>query len=363
MEGDKFIDRNLISILSIDGGGGIRGIVLAFILNFLERELQKLDGPNARIADYFNTISGTDAGGLMAAMLACPNSCGRPLYTANDIINIYLNYFTSVFCPPRSHVWKLPYLERVITFFLGRNHNDGWCPNESIRELLGEKRLHDTLTDVVIVDYDNISDDLVVFSNQEIKELPSRDALLSDICIGGMATPAYLPSHYFETIEHSGKITKFNLGGLIADDSSFMAIRETVRKVTGGVDDLGEARKHGQFLLLSIGTGMRIDRLDTALLCLIKTLGTEDCFLQIQDDTSRRDIPTMDEITRENLYDLLKVGEYLLRKPVFKRNPITGILEGETHAGALVRFAKLLSEDKKRRGMSSFQEEPCQTAF
>jgi len=39
MEGDQ----NLISILSIDGGGirgGIRGIILAVILNFLESELQ-----------------------------------------------------------------------------------------------------------------------------------------------------------------------------------------------------------------------------------------------------------------------------------------------------------------------------------
>ncbi|KAF7848036.1 hypothetical protein BT93_L2351 [Corymbia citriodora subsp. variegata] len=165
MEGDKFIDQNLFSILSIDGGGGIRGIILAVILNFLECELQKLDGPKARIADYFNTISGTNTGGLMTAMLTCPNSRGRPLYTANDIISIYLNYFTSIFCPPRrSHVWKLLYLERVITFFLGPKY-DGWCPHKVVRELIGEKRLHDTLTNVVIVDHGNISNHLVLFSN------------------------------------------------------------------------------------------------------------------------------------------------------------------------------------------------------
>ncbi|KAI4321534.1 hypothetical protein MLD38_034902 [Melastoma candidum] len=49
---------NLITILSIDGGG-IRGIIPGTILAFLESELQKLDGEDARLADYFDVISGT----------------------------------------------------------------------------------------------------------------------------------------------------------------------------------------------------------------------------------------------------------------------------------------------------------------
>lgn len=42
---------NSVTILSIDGGG-IRGIIPGVILGFLESELQKLDGEDARLADY-----------------------------------------------------------------------------------------------------------------------------------------------------------------------------------------------------------------------------------------------------------------------------------------------------------------------
>ena len=55
------VDGRLITILSIDGGG-IRGIIPAKILEFLESELQKLDGEVARIADYFDVIAGTSTG-------------------------------------------------------------------------------------------------------------------------------------------------------------------------------------------------------------------------------------------------------------------------------------------------------------
>eukprot|EP00253_Pinus_taeda_P021234 PITA_21234 len=52
-----------ITILSIDGGG-VRGIIPATILQFLEETLQELDGPDVRIADYFDVIAGTSTGGL-----------------------------------------------------------------------------------------------------------------------------------------------------------------------------------------------------------------------------------------------------------------------------------------------------------
>jgi patatin-like phospholipase/acyl hydrolase len=43
-----------------------------------------------------------------------------------------------------------------------------------------------------------------------VKNNPSTDALLSDICIGTSAAPTYLPAHYFETKDPSGKVREFN---------------------------------------------------------------------------------------------------------------------------------------------------------
>nr|GMC47183.1 patatin-like protein 2 [Ipomoea batatas] len=59
----KSNSEDFIAILSIDGGG-IRGIIPATILVFLEAQLQELDGEKARICDYFDLIAGTSTGGL-----------------------------------------------------------------------------------------------------------------------------------------------------------------------------------------------------------------------------------------------------------------------------------------------------------
>jgi patatin-like phospholipase/acyl hydrolase len=85
-----------VTVLSIDGGG-VRGIIPGTILAFLEEKLQELDGPDARISDYFDVIAGTSTGGLVTAMLAAPDADGRPLFAAKDINDFYLKHCPSIF--------------------------------------------------------------------------------------------------------------------------------------------------------------------------------------------------------------------------------------------------------------------------
>ncbi|CAO2146597.1 unnamed protein product [Urochloa humidicola] len=86
----------LITILSIDGGG-IRGLIPATIIAFLEAKLQELDGPEARIADYFDVIAGTSTGALLTSMLAAPDKRNRPLFTAKDLNTFYLENGPKIF--------------------------------------------------------------------------------------------------------------------------------------------------------------------------------------------------------------------------------------------------------------------------
>lgn len=58
---------------------------------------QKLDGEDARIADYFDFIAGTSTGGLMTAMLTTPNESNRPLFAAKDIKNFYIQESELIF--------------------------------------------------------------------------------------------------------------------------------------------------------------------------------------------------------------------------------------------------------------------------
>lgn len=60
--------------------------------------VQKLEGEDARIADYFDGIAGTSTGALIACLLVVPDpETKRPKYTAKDAINFYLQNSADVF--------------------------------------------------------------------------------------------------------------------------------------------------------------------------------------------------------------------------------------------------------------------------
>jgi patatin-like phospholipase/acyl hydrolase len=101
---------NLVTILSIDGGG-IRGIIPATILEFLESQLQELDGESARLAYYFDVITGTSTGGLVTAMLTAPNDKQCPLFAAKDIKPFYLEH-----CPKIFPQYKYTYIFNLIIY-------------------------------------------------------------------------------------------------------------------------------------------------------------------------------------------------------------------------------------------------------
>ncbi|KAM1223096.1 hypothetical protein ACFX2J_010535 [Malus domestica] len=82
--------RKFTTILSIDGGG-VRGIIPATMLAFLESELQKLDGKDARIAHCFDYIAGTSTGGLVAAMITTPNKKKQPLLYVHELKKFYFD--------------------------------------------------------------------------------------------------------------------------------------------------------------------------------------------------------------------------------------------------------------------------------
>ncbi|GLU18828.1 hypothetical protein SLE2022_351050 [Rubroshorea leprosula] len=383
--------RNLITILSIDGGG-IRGIIPGVILTFLESELQKLDGEEARIADYFDVIAGTSTGGLVTAMLTAPNEKNRPLFAAKDIIDFYLTHCPNIF--PQSSNPLLGQAENLINFMSGQKY-DGNYLHELLRDKLGNTKLHQTLTNVVIPVFDIKTNQPVFFSTYEVKRNPSLDALVSDICIGTSAAPTYLPPHYFTTKNTTSSSTEedireFNLidGSVAANNPTLVAMEEAKKEMTevGG----GSPPRHytTRFLVISLGTGSNrstkdkhsakeaakwnlfgwlrrivevftqasADMVDYHISVVLKMLQSEDNYLRIQDDTLSGVLGSIDIATKKNLDDLVEVGEKLLKKPVSKVNMETGLIEpcGQgSNEEALKRFAKILSHEKRRRNLNS----------
>ncbi|KAH7850811.1 hypothetical protein Vadar_003261 [Vaccinium darrowii] len=150
----------LVTILSIDGGG-IRGIIPGVVLSYLESQLQELDGPNARLADYFDVVSGTSTGGLIAAMVTAPKKeDNRPLYAAKEIVPFYLQNCPQIFPQVRG-----PFAG-IRDFFKISNgpKYDGKYLHQLIKGILGETKLHQCLTNLVIPAFDIKKLEPTVFS-------------------------------------------------------------------------------------------------------------------------------------------------------------------------------------------------------
>uniref|UniRef100_A0A0E0IDD2 Patatin n=1 Tax=Oryza nivara TaxID=4536 RepID=A0A0E0IDD2_ORYNI len=356
---------SIVTVLSIDGGG-VRGIIPGTILASLEEKLQRIDGADARIADYFDVIAGTSTGGL-------------------DINDFYLEHCPKIF-PPRS-------IMGLFQSMAGPKY-DGKYLHSVVQSLLGDKRVNETLTNVVIPTFDIKLLQPITFSRYDAQIDVSKNALLSDVCISTSAAPTYLPGHRFQTTDKDGKHREFNLvdGGVAANNPTLLAMTHVSKQIMlGKQDDFFPIKPadYGKFMILSLGTGSAkieekydavqsgkwgminwvyhdgssplidsfsqasADLVDIHASVLFQALRCEKSYLRIQDDELTGDTASVDVSTPENLNRLVEVGKALLKKRVCKVNLETGKNEPDMSRGTneeeLDHFAKMLSDERKAR--------------
>ncbi|KZV45197.1 patatin-like protein 2 [Dorcoceras hygrometricum] len=377
---------NLITILCIDGGG-VRGIIPAIILEYLESQLQELDGEEARLADYFDMIAGTSTGGLVTAMLAAPGENNRPLYSAKDIKPFYLENSPKIF-PQRSGLlgWAMGLVKSV----MGPKY-DGKYLHQIIRKNLGDTRLHETLTNIAIPTFDINTLEPTIFSTYEAKRRAVLDARLSDICIGTSAAPTYLPAYYFKNQDEQGNSRAFNLvdGGVAANNPTLVALSEVTKQVFEGNPGFFPVKPidYGRFLVISVGTGSRksennysaksaakwgvlgwlingrstpiidvfmqasADMVDLHVSVVFQALHSQLNYLRIQEENLTGSASSVDLSTDGNLEKLVRIGKTLLKKPVSRVNFETGFFEpiedGGTNEEALRKFVDIFYLRKK----------------
>lgn len=381
----------MFTVLSIDGGG-IRGIIPATILAFLESKLQELDGPSARIADYFDIIAGTSTGGLVTTMLAAPNKNNRPMYAAKDIPGFYLEHSPKIF-PQRSGNKFISSFASFVGTLYGPKY-DGKYLRSLTNSLLGDLTLQETLTNVLIPAFDVKLLQPVLFSTQDAKENARRNARLADICVATSAAPTFLPAHFFSSSsDEEGSTRHFDLidGGVAANNPTMLAISHISRGIAIKNERFNDIKPMDgkKTLVLSLGTGApKLEERYTAALAskwglfnwmfnhgrtplvdifvdassdvvdfhvssLFQSLNCKKNYLRIQDDTLTGIEASVDVATPQNMQKLLEIGKKLLEKPTSRVNLDTGRheeIEGEgINAEALARFAKLLSDERKLR--------------
>ncbi|XP_028808750.1 patatin-like protein 2 [Neltuma alba] len=350
---------NIVTVLSIDGGG-VRGIIPAVILQRLEAELQKLENnENVRIADYFDVISGSSTGGLIAAMLTAPNPQNRPLFSAPQIVQFYKDECPNIF-PQKT--FSSPEEAEAKTLMLGPKYkNDYLC--KITRQKLGQTRLSDTLTNVVITAFDLKKVLPTLFSTYKLEEVPKLNALLSDICIATSAAPTYLPPYRFD---NDGEDFHLTDGGLTALNPGLVALSEVAQQKQKNPElfpMMQNPNDYTKILLISLGCGAsavknEYDADDAAkwgplrwvlnirlvpsisitsplsefafsgsssttdyhLVSLFHGLQADDNYLRVQDDTLTPEMAKPDNSKPDNLQNLEDFAENLLTKKIKRVN-------------------------------------------
>ncbi|CAK9215131.1 unnamed protein product [Sphagnum troendelagicum] len=380
-----------LTILSIDGGG-VRGLIPATILAELEGKLQRLDGPEVRLVDYFDLIAGTSTGGLITSMLTTPlddSDKQKPVCTAKDVVQFYLWYSAQIF----PHTGG-PFSGSRLNF---RALNGPKYKSSGLERILnkyfpGEPHLSTALTSVVIPAFDTKLQQPVFFSSWRARLDPLENAPLKLVCQATAAAPTYLPPVHFKLTNSTTDASReFNLidGGVAVNNPTYVAITQAIKEVQSGGKAAGRVTftNYNDLLVLSLGTGQQTvgysakeiskwgvrdwlinkgdaplvdmvynasaDMVDYNLSTIFQSQSCGTNYLRIQSDNLKGRVAGVDETSPASLYRLINFAKHLLDEPISERNFETGKLTSIPNAGtnreALYRFAEWLSEERKER--------------
>jgi uncharacterized protein len=219
----------LAPVLSIDGGG-IRGIIPAMVLAEFERRAGR------PIAEMFDLIAGTSTGGIIAIGLTRPGADGRPRWSAQQLVDLYLERGPRIFDPDLVHSIKTLYgmiNERYDTRGL----------DEVLDQYCGGSTLAQSVTDVLIPAYDVVKRALFFFDSAKARADPAHDFSAAFVARATSAAPTYFEPPLFETGPLREDLV-FVDGGLFANNPGMCAFAEAQR-----------GRFGRSMLLVSLGTG------------------------------------------------------------------------------------------------------------
>ena len=208
-------------ILSLDGGG-IKG---TFSASFLA-ELEKMTGK--RVADYFDLITGTSTGGIIAIAL------GLGIGT-EAILGFYEEMGPSIF--PSTGVRRRT--RDFLRHFLQPKHS-GEVLKNAVRSVLGDRKFGESRVRLVITSYDAIRGSLHLFKTCHHERFKQDYRLpAADVAMATAAAPTYFPAFHGES-------------GLTHIDGGIWANCPTMVGVVEAVGVLG--CKPDEVDILSIGT-------------------------------------------------------------------------------------------------------------
>ncbi len=330
-----------VRILSIDGGG-IRGIIPATIMKYVEEELCKRTGnENARIADYFDLIAGTSTGGILTCIYLVPGrdedqNGPSTFYTAAEALDFYVKEGYNIFNASKLSAWKRLWGLRNATEF-----------SPAYIETLFEHRfkdlrMNDLCRPCLVTTYNMKTRSSYFFTSTEPAEL-HREFFVRDVARSTSAAPTYFPPAMIHNLATKQEMINID-GGVFANNPAMCAYAEArtaefperginfpsaddmliLSLGTGGggftLPDLSKSKKWGVLnWAKSIPDIMMDGSVDTVAYQMNEIFGTlekeEDrmCFKRIDVPHDARIYASdMSDASPENIQKLLKAGEMTL---------------------------------------------------
>lgn len=231
-----------VRVLSLDGGG-IRGILSSQILLNIENLLKEKYGNDFKIGDYFDIITGTSTGGIITSLILLQNENGELIYSAKDVIDLYLNN--------KKNIFKKSFLHRLKTvfgFFGSKFQEDSF--EKLLYQYFGNSELKNLKKPCVICSYDTLKRNCVLFKQHYAKDDLTCNFYLRDVVRATSAAPTYFRPVKIKSFNND----EYSLidGGLYANNPTMCALIE-VNKVYR--KDNFENFDIKDIKILSIGTG------------------------------------------------------------------------------------------------------------
>ncbi len=327
-------------ILTIDGGG-IRGIIPAKILSYLETEKQKTN-PTYRLADSFDLIAGTSTGGIIALGLLVPNyqpnATVQLKYMASDLLNLYVENGSNIF--------DTNFFKRKLAKVFNETYS-ATNLEKCLKQYFGEVMLKELIKPCLITTYDTFNRRTWFFNSVDAKQNEPHNFLVRDVARATSAAPTY-----FETADVKsayGTEYPFIDGGIFANNPTSCALVELLEML----NTKNEKTAITDIQIISIGTGKSdakekrykyndlknwgaiewasplidmmmsasAETVDYQMEAVFKSLGAADNYCRIQPTINWAD-PEMDNASEENIKNLIQDADVFITKNIYMLNQI-----------------------------------------
>lgn len=237
-----------IRILALDGGG-IRGIITAVILKYIEEQLQKIDDPNARIGDYFDLVAGSSTGGLLASIILCPDNSNRAKFSVQEALDLYAKKGGDIF--------NVSFWEQLTNpFGLFNEKISQKNLEKQLDEVFGNLELKQFIKPCLITSYDIQNRRAKLFTSHEATKGELENFYVKEVCRATSAAPTYFEPARIRS-RYGQEFTLVD-GGVYANNPALCAYSEARKIPFSKVLDDPDKPDYptvNDMIIISVGTG------------------------------------------------------------------------------------------------------------